>query len=1058
MKLKFERMHLTIEASFVMGLAVLFVYAPVIFLGQSYDESNPMIPNFVGINGKSVSYESALDPGGISQALPPVSYLARSEILEGKPPLWNPYQGTGYPLAADTDNWVMSPIFLGYLLPVALWDIPLYVSLWLAGIFTYLFLKNMGLNFPSSIVGGMIYMFSGIFTWFLPHTLVAVITFTPFIMYSLDKVIQNRNLKYIPLLSVAFAFGILGAHLESIVLQLLIVGLYFSYRIITIINRKRSVILESSKNLQLNHGYTIKRIFFWPIISLIGGLGLSSFFIMFVAEYLKAGRIAHSPLVNWTLNFSNPIALSTFFVPFIEGELQSFWSFKMATEGWHSWGYVGIFALFFSVVGVYLSLKHRNNDLHKYTPLFFFILGIFFELKSINFPVIQWLANPPVFNLISWTRYAGDIIPLCFAVSAAYGINYLSKMEIKKKSLIFIGIILSLIVIISCLPVISLIMPLFPNDKPDIITKGASEYVAFVISRSILLVAAAVLISIATIRNKSAVIGLIVFVILEFSLYIPMGLGADWMIYKSILVLSVMAIMLLLFLQNRFVFDLNKINNVKFWTIVSIVMIAILGEILVSYWSPLGMVSIRDPFQSDPPIDFLREHVGYSRIFSLDNFDSNFPSAYRISDVGYMGAFNIGNYDHFHNNFLDKNTTLTNLGFPSWTNTYGPARSVIKLTDNKKYFDFLGVKYFQTTGYDLNSVTPGPPSTYNWIKVGPELNSITQNFISPVSTIKKIGVSMGTYGLQNYGNIQLTVDSIPFDQKYHRISFLNAANVTSVAYNYFVIDPPLIDTKNMTLSISLGYPETKGDVQKIAVYLEGSSPIGYDTQNAVFAFNNAINYNAGYTFTKEILDGKFYQNNTLVEDKELSFSLVSGIIDYIPVYKYGNVNIYENPDAFPRAFLVDKFTTVEKNKTQDYLLQNPDFDLRHNVILEEQLPENWIQTSPTILNNDSNANITSYSSDKVTISTRSNMPAILVFTDSYYPGWKSYIDGNETRIYLADGLVRAVLVPAGDHNVEFSYDPTSFKIGLIISLTTAIILISFLLYLKIRTRKSLETI
>ena len=78
----------------------------------------------------------------------------------------------------------------------------------------------------------------------------------------------------------------------------------------------------------------------------------------------------------------------------------------------------------------------------------------------------------------------------------------------------------------------------------------------------------------------------------------------------------------------------------------------------------------------------------------------------------------------------------------------------------------------------------------------------------------------------------------------------------------------------------------------------------------------------------------------------------------------------------------------------------------------------------------------------------------MVLTDIYYPGWKAFIDETETKIYRADGLVRAIFIPEGQHTIEFVYQPESYYNGIIISLVSAIILISTLLFYKInQTRK-----
>jgi hypothetical protein len=54
----------------------------------------------------------------------------------------------------------------------------------------------------------------------------------------------------------------------------------------------------------------------------------------------------------------------------------------------------------------------------------------------------------------------------------------------------------------------------------------------------------------------------------------------------------------------------------------------------------------------------------------------------------------------------------------------------------------------------------------------------------------------------------------------------------------------------------------------------------------------------------------------------------------------------------------------------------------------------------------------------------------LVLLDSYYPGWRAYVDGKQAEILRANYAFRAVRVPAGKHRVEFVYRPWSFYAGL----------------------------
>jgi uncharacterized membrane protein YfhO len=62
----------------------------------------------------------------------------------------------------------------------------------------------------------------------------------------------------------------------------------------------------------------------------------------------------------------------------------------------------------------------------------------------------------------------------------------------------------------------------------------------------------------------------------------------------------------------------------------------------------------------------------------------------------------------------------------------------------------------------------------------------------------------------------------------------------------------------------------------------------------------------------------------------------------------------------------------------------------------------------------------------------------LVVRDLYWPGWKARVDGRPVPLLPADGVFRAVALPAGTHQVEFRYRPLSFGLGGILSVLAAL--------------------
>ena len=60
-------------------------------------------------------------------------------------------------------------------------------------------------------------------------------------------------------------------------------------------------------------------------------------------------------------------------------------------------------------------------------------------------------------------------------------------------------------------------------------------------------------------------------------------------------------------------------------------------------------------------------------------------------------------------------------------------------------------------------------------------------------------------------------------------------------------------------------------------------------------------------------------------------------------------------------------------------------------------------------------------------------PALLLVPEGYDEGWKAQVDGATAPVFRANLAFRAVPVPAGDHEVELAYRPTSVPRGLLVS-------------------------
>lgn len=83
--------------------------------------------------------------------------------------------------------------------------------------------------------------------------------------------------------------------------------------------------------------------------------------------------------------------------------------------------------------------------------------------------------------------------------------------------------------------------------------------------------------------------------------------------------------------------------------------------------------------------------------------------------------------------------------------------------------------------------------------------------------------------------------------------------------------------------------------------------------------------------------------------------------------------------------------------------------------------------------------VMAYEPEHVSLSVRVKNPSFVVVRDSYYPGWKAYVDSTPTPMYRANGFARAVFVTAGSHLVTFDYRPASLKLGFNLAITALLI-------------------
>jgi hypothetical protein len=157
------------------------------------------------------------------------------------------------------------------------------------------------------------------------------------------------------------------------------------------------------------------------------------------------------------------------------------------------------------------------------------------------------------------------------------------------------------------------------------------------------------------------------------------------------------------------------------------------------------------------------------------------------------------------------------------------------------------------------------------------------------------------------------------------------------------------------------------------------------------------------------------------------------------VFSDASVRVFENRTVLPRAFLVPA-SSVEIVPGEDAQLAricSPDFDPSRSVVLPEALrPSSESAGGPAESARvfDVVANV-----NEVRLSALAGEPCVLVVSQTHYPGWKAYVDGAPAALLRADYAFDGVALSPGRHTVRLALEPTSLRIGVLITLASLVV-------------------
>lgn len=164
----------------------------------------------------------------------------------------------------------------------------------------------------------------------------------------------------------------------------------------------------------------------------------------------------------------------------------------------------------------------------------------------------------------------------------------------------------------------------------------------------------------------------------------------------------------------------------------------------------------------------------------------------------------------------------------------------------------------------------------------------------------------------------------------------------------------------------------------------------------------------------------------------------------------GNVPPLVNNYALGNAWFVDEIIPAANANEEIAKLGTID-PARQAIVSREFLngtpPESLVPgTTPASQDSTASITLTSYAPNRIAYSSGSAVPQTALFSEIYYyPGWKATIDGKEAPIFRANWILRGLQIPAGEHEIVFTFEPESFYKGAVYSRIASGLLIALLL-------------
>ena len=154
----------------------------------------------------------------------------------------------------------------------------------------------------------------------------------------------------------------------------------------------------------------------------------------------------------------------------------------------------------------------------------------------------------------------------------------------------------------------------------------------------------------------------------------------------------------------------------------------------------------------------------------------------------------------------------------------------------------------------------------------------------------------------------------------------------------------------------------------------------------------------------------------------------------------GPLPLYRERDRLPRVYGVGRMILADDSrKTSLAALGREGFDPRREAVVS--VPKDLPSPAPLPGGDvECMADITRFTPGEIMVTAQSSGPALLVLAETFYPGWRAFVNDVETPVYRTNHALRGVRIEAGKNTIRLVFEPRSVRSGMQVSLGFAALL------------------